>query len=120
MRHEARRTNTRSPNAGNHSAHGGRTRARGRLPNATFANAKLVAERILSLLRQKDWKFGDPNIKLAVTISIGAAALAEGDTPKKLFERADASLYNSKKSGKDRVSLDLIRKPAAPVTAAAE
>ena len=45
------------------------------LPNASVANAKMVAERILSLLRQKDWKFDDPNIKLSVTISVGAAAI---------------------------------------------
>jgi len=83
------------------------------LPNASVVNAKMVAERILSLLRLKDWKFADLNVSPSITISIGAAALGENDSPKKLFERADASLFHSKKSGKDRVSLDLSRKSAA-------
>ena len=37
-----------------------------------------------------------------VTISCGVAALADGDSPESVFDRADAALYRAKHAGKNR------------------
>jgi diguanylate cyclase (GGDEF)-like protein len=42
---------------------------------------------------------------LGVTISVGVAMNAPGDSVKSLFDRADQNLYISKQSGRNRVSL---------------
>lgn len=40
-----------------------------------------------------------------VTVRVGTAAAASGDTPQTLFARADAALYAAKRGGRNRVSL---------------
>jgi diguanylate cyclase (GGDEF)-like protein/PAS domain S-box-containing protein len=45
--------------------------------------------------------------RLATTVSIGAAVVEPGDTVESLLKRADASMYESKKGGRNRVSLSL-------------
>jgi diguanylate cyclase len=39
-----------------------------------------------------------------VTVSIGGATFAAGDTAATLVQRADAALYASKRAGRDRVT----------------
>lgn len=41
-----------------------------------------------------------------VTVSIGVAALATGESPAHLFERADQALYAAKAAGRNRVAFD--------------
>jgi diguanylate cyclase len=73
------------------------------LPGASRGDAVHIAERIQSLLSIKKWRLnGGPD---TVTVSIGIASLASTDSPKELFERADASLYKAKASGKNRVAV---------------
>jgi len=43
--------------------------------------------------------------RLAVTVSVGAALAAPGDTPDALIARADAAIYASKQHGRNRVTL---------------
>ena len=43
--------------------------------------------------------------RLAVTISIGGTISREGDTPSSILERADALMYQSKKAGRNRVTI---------------
>lgn len=50
--------------------------------------------------------FMQNDIKLAVTISIGATLAARDDTPDTLLQRADALLYKSKTAGRNRLSSD--------------
>jgi diguanylate cyclase (GGDEF)-like protein/PAS domain S-box-containing protein len=45
------------------------------------------------------------SIQVPLTISVGAALVAPGDSPDSIFKRADERLYTSKQSGRNRVSL---------------
>lgn len=55
-----------------------------------------------------------------VTASYGIAALAPGDTPTTLIERADQCLYAAKQSGRDRIITDLTPHPTPDLTTADE
>ncbi len=75
------------------------------LPGASRGDAVHIAERIQSLLSIKKWRLNENGGPDAVTVSIGIASLASSDSPKELFERADASLYKAKAWGKNRVAV---------------
>ena len=64
-----------------------------------------IAERIRSLLGIKKWSLNESGGSDAVTVSIGIASLSPSDSAKELFERADASLYKAKASGRNRVAV---------------
>ncbi len=70
--------------------------------NVSEAELFRIADRMRALVEQSKYIFnGD---ELDVTISIGAALAARGDTPEDLLARSDRSLYRSKRSGRNRVS----------------
>ncbi|MET0065630.1 MAG: GGDEF domain-containing protein [Candidatus Thiodiazotropha sp.] len=69
--------------------------------NATeLKGARLLAERIRERVAALDIE-GLKNAK--VTLSLGVALMSEDDIPQSLFERADAALYQAKRSGRDQV-----------------
>jgi diguanylate cyclase len=77
------------------------------LPNTPLDGAAKVAETIrtrieaLRLVRRRD------NFTLApFTISLGVATRRENDSQDSLFERADRALYQSKESGRNRVTME--------------
>lgn len=73
------------------------------LPGAAAADAEVVAERIRQRVEAMPMLVSGRRIGL--TISIGIAALDEHVlTPSDLIERADAALYCSKSSGRNKVS----------------
>ena len=45
------------------------------------------------------------SIQVPVSVSVGAAMVAPGDSPDSIFKRADERLYTSKQSGRNRISL---------------
>ena len=67
------------------------------LPEAGIEEAMQVAERIVRAFRAVAWP------GRAVTISVGAAALAGSESADALVGRADAALYAAKAAGRDRV-----------------
>ncbi len=70
-----------------------------------FNRSSMVeVQRAMSRLRKSIEKneFVIPDGKLNVTISMGAAQVAEGDSAATLLERADAALYASKEAGRNR------------------
>ena len=62
-----------------------------------------VAERIRIFIEHSFIIIGDE--KLAVTVSIGATLAEPGDTPETIVRRADALMYTSKRSGRNKVTI---------------
>ena len=76
------------------------------LPEASLETAAQVAERIRATAKaMKLRKRNAPDVVLSVTVSAGAAVLQPGESANDWIARADAALYRSKQSGRDRVSL---------------
>lgn len=74
------------------------------LPGTGAAAAGEVAERLRAAVERLDWADVDPG--LHVTVSIGVAERAAGDTAfAPLLKRADDSLYRAKETGRNRVEL---------------
>ena len=72
------------------------------LPGADLARAAEAAERIRATLAEHPVEAG--GTALAVTASLGCAALASGEAPEALVARADAQLYAAKGAGRNRVA----------------
>jgi len=74
------------------------------LPNTALRAAVTVADKIRRAVMTKDLMKRSTGEHLGrVTMSIGVAALAQGDTPQTLIERADVCLYAAKRGGRNRV-----------------
>jgi diguanylate cyclase (GGDEF)-like protein len=70
------------------------------LPGTTRESALVIAERLRRGVQRAVW----PN--RPVTISVGVAlANPEGETSGSLAERADIALYQSKRDGRNRVTM---------------
>jgi diguanylate cyclase len=75
------------------------------MPQTTLDNAALLAGQIKQQLEQQLWKKpGAPNTMLRVTASFGVAQLNPGEGTSGIIQRADAKLYESKTSGRNRVA----------------
>jgi diguanylate cyclase (GGDEF)-like protein/PAS domain S-box-containing protein len=64
---------------------------------------RTICEKLRALVGRSSLPGDDGDV--AVTISVGATRIREGDTPASLVERADRALYRSKHAGRDRVSV---------------
>ncbi len=71
------------------------------LPQVPLEKAALFAEKVRRLVGEHAFEFQGERI--AVTISLGVAALLPGDEAEALLARADARLYQAKREGRDRV-----------------
>jgi len=73
------------------------------LPRTALPTAAKVAERIRKTVQKTEFLSADGR-KIAVTVSLGVAQLAPSDANyTSLIERADAALYQAKRSGRNRV-----------------
>ena len=72
------------------------------LPNTGLTSARLLADRIRNAIGEHD--FGPVG---RVTASFGVAEAQKGEAWDKVVERADAAMYRAKKSGRNRVEMDL-------------
>jgi len=68
---------------------------------ATLENAMRVGERIMNTVRNN--KIIYKNRSIRITLSIGVTEHRKGDTLETLIERADAAVYEAKKTGKDKM-----------------
>ena len=62
-----------------------------------------IAEKVRTLVEFSRLDLNDQN--LTVTISVGATRLCPGDTPESLVDRADGLMYQSKKAGRNVVTI---------------
>jgi len=74
------------------------------LSNTMTEGAKLLADRIRRNIRDMDCNDITPNLR--ITTSIGVATLSHPEeTPQQLLKRADDALYQSKRKGRNRVTV---------------
>jgi diguanylate cyclase (GGDEF)-like protein len=73
------------------------------LPGITLQALAKASEKIRKLVAKST--VAVDGTQISVTISLGAAMVAPGDSPQSLLKRADQHLYASKQSGRNRVSL---------------
>jgi diguanylate cyclase len=77
------------------------------LPNTGLRNALSVADNIRRAVMSKDLIRRSTGENLGrITLSIGIAAVQQGETVQQLLERADACLYAAKRGGRNRVICD--------------
>lgn len=72
------------------------------LPDADADDAADIAERLRRLTEESE--IATPEGVIRVTLSAGYTTALPGDTPDDLVRRADAALYESKRSGRNRVT----------------
>ncbi|MCC2679535.1 MAG: hypothetical protein K0R29_2111 [Pseudobdellovibrio sp.] len=73
------------------------------LQATTLKTAQEVAERIRSTVEAHPFVFEGKKIK--VTISIGVSSIIQNDNWEKIYNRADQALYQSKQSGRNKVTV---------------
>lgn len=70
------------------------------LPGADLEAAGHLAEEIRSSIART--RFEHESVRLPITVSCGVAGFAPGDSPRTVFQRADAALYQAKRAGRNR------------------
>lgn len=88
------------------------------LERAEMMHARAVAEELRRNIEATQFTTRE-NARLKVTVSVGVAAVAEGDSPATLVERADRALYHAKQQGRNRIAyidsnLDATTDPTPP------
>jgi two-component system cell cycle response regulator len=74
------------------------------MPDTDSIIATAVAERLRLAVARAPFIIGAGGVKMAVTISIGVTAAAEGgDCRERLLKRADDALYDAKAAGRNRI-----------------
>ena len=73
------------------------------IPNVNIETARQIAETIR--LEVEAHPFVMEGITLGPTISVGVSDLKKDDTMASLFKRADEALYQSKRTGRNKVSV---------------
>jgi two-component system cell cycle response regulator len=70
-------------------------------PDSSFENSLRFAERLRQTVQDTPLVTGD--LTIPMTVSIGVAALGEGETLHQFFDKADKALYEAKQNGRNRV-----------------
>jgi len=73
------------------------------LSNTSPKGAKLLAERLRKAIDKLDCCYAGK--RTHVSVSLGVACLEKDETETRLFERADAALYQSKESGRNQTTI---------------
>jgi two-component system cell cycle response regulator len=73
------------------------------MPETDISVATMVAERLRRRIASEPFAIQQGADAINVTISIGLATLAQGDTVAAVLKRADVALYRAKRDGRNRV-----------------
>jgi two-component system cell cycle response regulator len=76
------------------------------MPETDMSVATMVAERLRRRIASEPFPVQQGSRSIAVTISIGIAALGTNDDTASLLRRADQALYRAKRDGRNRVVPD--------------
>ena len=72
------------------------------LNNTSLTKAKVIAEKIRSMIENKEFIYNTVSIK--TTISIGISEVNEGNfLLENVYKKADTQLYKAKENGRNRV-----------------
>ncbi len=74
------------------------------LPNVSGGQAMVIAERVREAVASYDLSGEEDDTPLSVSVSIGVAELAEGQSLDRLLHAADEAMYRAKRSGRNAVS----------------
>lgn len=73
------------------------------LPETSGEEALIVAERLRSMVENREVVLSAGNIN--ITVSIGVAELKAGESGKQLMARADSAMYIAKQNGRNRIEI---------------
>ena len=73
------------------------------LPGSELAGARIVAERVCSIIAETPMFAPGAGELPRVTVSLGAAQMQEDESMDEFIGRADAALYRAKRNGRNRV-----------------
>ena len=73
------------------------------LPDATAADAQLIAERLCA--RVSELPLTTAGVQVPLTISVGIVQCLPGEPPERALHRADEAMYQAKRNGRNRVEL---------------
>jgi diguanylate cyclase (GGDEF)-like protein len=75
------------------------------MPMTTFDEARVIAERILTHIREQAGITKQVKLTLTATLAVAVATLQDGEAFREALNRADQRLYEGKQEGRDRVML---------------
>lgn len=73
------------------------------LPQTSFEQSLIVAEKLRACIEQDDYLLHDDIAPINITISIGVSQYKTGDSLEKLIDKADTALYSAKKQGRNQI-----------------
>jgi diguanylate cyclase len=73
------------------------------LPRTELAAGNQVAARLRLQIWRSSFHMGERGEQSVISLSVGVAAVKEGDTAESLIARADRALYRAKETGRNRV-----------------
>lgn len=78
------------------------------LPGVEIEDAVKIAERLRNIIQNREIRIGpDRDEILRVTASFGVTQVKKGDTVNSILHRADTAMYRAKKTGKNKVEVEL-------------
>lgn len=85
------------------------------LPNTVLADGVKLAEEIRAKAADRSSYVTYRGEEIALSLSIGVAAVADGDDAPTLIHRADEALYRSKRLGRNQVQAENLPRPESPL-----